>query len=69
MDEFLEMTSVVFAFQDHTQADKLAKIQKDLDETKIVLHQVRVHRSLPRAQPVQTLAGCSGLRWDCGLPP
>mmetsp|Transcript_11767 Transcript_11767/g.32067 ORF Transcript_11767/g.32067 Transcript_11767/m.32067 type:complete len:202 (+) Transcript_11767:1825-2430(+) len=26
-------------YQDHTQADKLAKIQQDLDETKIVLHQ------------------------------
>ena len=28
--------------QDHTQADKLSKIQKDLDETKIILHQVCV---------------------------
>ncbi len=27
-------------YQDHTQADKLSKIQKDLDETKIILHQV-----------------------------
>mmetsp|Transcript_22954 Transcript_22954/g.50351 ORF Transcript_22954/g.50351 Transcript_22954/m.50351 type:complete len:200 (-) Transcript_22954:1727-2326(-) len=26
-------------YQDHTQADKLSKIQKDLDETKIILHQ------------------------------
>ncbi|KAJ9511153.1 hypothetical protein QJQ45_013222 [Haematococcus lacustris] len=26
-------------YQDHTQADKIARIQKDLDETKIILHQ------------------------------
>ena len=31
-----------FQMQDHTQADKLSKIQKDLDETKIILHQVCV---------------------------
>lgn len=29
----------IIRYQDHTQADKIAKIQKDLDETKIILHQ------------------------------
>ena len=31
----------IVKYQDHTQADKLSKIQKDLDETKIILHQAR----------------------------
>ena len=34
----------IVKYQDHTQADKLSKIQKDLDETKIILHQARAGR-------------------------
>jgi len=39
------LETAIIKYQDHTQADKLSKIQKDLDETKIILHQVRRVRS------------------------
>mmetsp|Transcript_44744 Transcript_44744/g.133662 ORF Transcript_44744/g.133662 Transcript_44744/m.133662 type:complete len:200 (+) Transcript_44744:186-785(+) len=41
-------------YQDHTQADKLAKIQKDLDETKIVLHQT-IESVLKRGEKLDAL--------------
>lgn len=41
-------------YQDHTQADKLAKIQKDLDETKIVLHQT-IESVLRRGEQLDAL--------------
>lgn len=41
-------------YQDITQADKLSKIQKDLDETKIVLHQT-IDSVLKRGEKLDTL--------------
>lgn len=41
-------------YQDHTQADKLAKIQRDLDETKIVLHQT-IEGVLKRGEKLDAL--------------
>lgn len=40
--------------QDHTQADKIAKIQKDLDETKIILHQT-IDSVLKRGEKLDAL--------------
>lgn len=50
-------------YQDHTQADKLAKIQKDLDETKIVLHQT-IESVLKRGEKLDDLVDKSA---DLGL--
>ena len=44
----------IIKYQDHTQADKIAKIQKDLDETKIVLHQT-IDSVLKRGEKLDTL--------------
>lgn len=41
-------------YQDHTQADKIAKIQKDLDETKIILHQT-IDSVLKRGEQIDKL--------------
>lgn len=40
--------------QDPTQADKLSKIQKDLDETKVVLHQT-IDSMLQRGEKLDSL--------------
>ena len=40
--------------QDHTAADKIAKIQKDLDETKIILHQT-IDSVLKRGEKLDAL--------------
>ncbi len=40
--------------QDPTQADKLAKIQQDLDDTKVVLHQT-IESMLQRGEKLDTL--------------
>ncbi|GAX76858.1 hypothetical protein CEUSTIGMA_g4304.t1 [Chlamydomonas eustigma] len=44
----------VAKYQDHTQADKLSKIQKDLDETKIILHQT-IDSVLKRGEKLDAL--------------
>ena len=48
------LDSAIIKYQDHTQADKIAKIQKDLDETKIVLHQT-IDSVLKRGEKLDTL--------------
>mmetsp|Transcript_6538 Transcript_6538/g.11149 ORF Transcript_6538/g.11149 Transcript_6538/m.11149 type:complete len:202 (-) Transcript_6538:609-1214(-) len=45
-------------YQDPTQVDKLSKIQKDLDETKIVLHQT-IDSVLRRGEKLDNLVGKS----------
>ncbi len=42
--------------QDPHQADKLAKIQSDLDETKVVLHRT-IESMLERGEKLDTLVG------------
>lgn len=42
------------SLQDPTQADKLSKIQKDLDETKVVLHQT-IDSMLQRGEKLDSL--------------
>ena len=44
--------------QDPHQADKLAKIQSDLDETKVVLHRT-IESMLERGEKLDTLVGKS----------
>lgn len=51
-NNFLEPALV--KYQDITQADKLSKIQKDLDETKIILHQT-IDSVLKRGEKLDTL--------------
>lgn len=48
------LDSAVVKFQDPTQADKLSKIQKDLDETKVVLHQT-IDSMLQRGEKLDSL--------------
>jgi synaptobrevin family protein YKT6 len=45
-------------YQDPHQADKLAKIQSDLDETKVVLHRT-IESMLERGEKLDTLVGKS----------
>ena len=44
--------------QDPAQADKLTKIQKDLDETKVILHQT-IDSMLQRGEKLDDLVGKS----------
>jgi Synaptobrevin len=46
------------SLQDPHQADKLAKIQSDLDETKVVLHRT-IESMLERGEKLDTLVGKS----------
>lgn len=48
------LDSAIVKFQDPTQADKLSKIQKDLDETKVVLHQT-IDSMLQRGEKLDSL--------------
>ena len=47
-----------FHLQDPAQADKLTKIQKDLDETKVILHQT-IDSMLQRGEKLDDLVGKS----------
>ncbi|GLI59891.1 hypothetical protein VaNZ11_001929 [Volvox africanus] len=48
------LEAALIKYQDHTQADKIAKIQKDLDETKIILHQT-IDSVLKRGEKLDAL--------------
>lgn len=48
------LDTAIVKFQDPTQADKLSKIQKDLDETKVVLHQT-IDSMLQRGEKLDSL--------------
>ncbi|GLC33567.1 hypothetical protein PLESTB_000089000 [Pleodorina starrii] len=48
------LEAALVKYQDHTQADKIAKIQKDLDETKIILHQT-IDSVLKRGEKLDAL--------------
>jgi hypothetical protein len=48
----------VLGVQDPAQADKLAKIQRDLDETKIILHKT-IESVLDRGEKLDNVSG-----WD-----
>lgn len=46
--------SCFICFQDPQQADKLTKIQRDLDETKVVLHET-IESMLQRGEKLESL--------------
>ncbi|KAG7671012.1 hypothetical protein Ndes2526B_g01221 [Nannochloris sp. 'desiccata'] len=48
------LTDALLKFQDPAQADKLAKIQRDLDETKIILHKT-IESVLDRGEKLDQL--------------
>lgn len=53
-----QLEPALVKFQDPHQADKLAKIQADLDETKVVLHRT-IESMLERGEKLDTLVGKS----------
>lgn len=51
---FLELKEYIVKYQDPQQADSIMKIQKELDETKIVLHKT-IESVLERGEKIDTL--------------
>ena len=55
---FPELKEYITKYQDPQNADSLMKIQKELDETKVVLHKT-IEQMLDRGEKLETLAGKS----------
>ena len=55
---FPELKNYIVKYQDPQQADSIMKIQKELDETKIVLHKT-IESVLERGEKIDTLVSKS----------